>query len=101
MNVSDKKKIVSLAKQIVDGTIGIIEGCRLIVSLKIYPIEDPNYRIIMGVESGTDEFPIGDVRQHYSEESLEKLDKELNKYIESRRLIILEACKNLLKKYSD
>ena len=96
MNLSEKKKMVVLAKQIIDGSIDIIDGCRQILALKIYPIENPDYRTIVGFESETDEFPIGEVRKQYHKESLEKLDKELNKYINQNKPIILEACRNLI-----
>jgi len=99
MNLTEKKKMVILAQQVINGSLGIVEGCRRIVSFKIYPIDDPDYQTIVGVESETDEFPIGDVRKHYHKASLEKLDRELNEYLVRVKPIVFEACKNLITKY--
>lgn len=99
MKLTENKTIAILAQQIIDGSIEIIEGCRRIAFLKIYLIEDLDYRMIIGFVSQTDKFPIGSERKYYDEEYLKKLDKELNEYLVECRPTVLEACKNLINKY--
>jgi hypothetical protein len=104
MNLTAKEKMVILAQQIIDGSMDIIDGCRRMTYLNIEEKirnEDTDFLTLRGIESETDEFPIGEVRKHYHKRSLEKLDKELNEYIEQVRPTLLKACKNLISKYSN
>ena len=96
MSLTENKRIAILAQQIIDGSIGIIEGCRRMTSLKIKQKvrDDEDFLTIRGIDSQTDEFPIGDVRKHYHKASIEKLDKELSEYLEQTKPVIFEACKS-------
>ncbi|HCU05793.1 MAG: hypothetical protein A2X77_06070 [Gammaproteobacteria bacterium GWE2_42_36] len=103
MNASERKNITNLAQKIIDGSINIIEGCRQISSLKIEKEmrDNSDFLIIRGFESETDEYPLGIVRKNYNQESLRKLDKEIMTYLNESKPVILEACKNLIKKYGN
>lgn len=97
-----KQKAVFIAQNIVNESIGLVDGCRQIVSLRLCQEirDDPDFLTIRGFESETDEFPIGEVRKHYNQEALKKLDTELNSYVARVKPIIISACENIIKKYS-
>lgn len=96
-----KQKFIALLKQIILGSINIIEGSRQIVSLHVeQQVEnDLDFLTIVGFASETDEFPLGDVRKRYNADYLKKLDNELEEYLAIAKPSIIKACENLLKKY--
>lgn len=99
-----RKKILSVAEQILNNSLDIVQGCRQLDSLytrSSYAENDKDFLIIKAVASETDEFPVGEVRKHYDDKVLEKLDKELNEYLGQSKSIIFQACENIIKKYSN
>lgn len=100
INKTKNKNIFILAQQIINESIGVIEGCRKIVSSKTEQEirDDDDFLTITAIESETDEFPIGETRSHYHKKNLEKLDKELDEYLKVIKPIIFEACRNLINK---
>ena len=100
----DKSKIIQITKMVLDGGIDLISGCRNLDALRMqYDIssEDKNFLQITAFASDTDEFPAGEVRKLCNKDYLEKMDKELEKYLSVVKPQLLEACRNILKTYSE
>ena len=78
---------------------GLIHGCRklvgLIPSLPSRLADSEAALTIVGIESETDEFPIGDQRALWAPEALIRKDRELATYVESIRESLLAACVEL------
>lgn len=96
------QKIVDICHKVINEEIGIIEGCRELVSLRgQYNLEeDELFDPIVGVDSETDDYPLGDVRELFSKDYLDRLDREVGGYILKVRLSVIEDCRNLIEKYS-
>ena len=60
------QELVDTARGVLDGSIGVIEGCRALAALR-HQVDvdslDPDFLPIIGIDSETDHFPIGDVRK--------------------------------------
>ena len=72
-------EIVSLARGILSGAVGIIEGARLITKLghALGVERDPDIAFLLGVDSETDHLPVGEVRRHWAADALRSTDLEL------------------------
>jgi len=55
---------------------------------------------IRAVDSETDHFPIGDVRQHWASERLKKMDSEMQSYLDDVKSDILAACREIVRAFS-
>lgn len=97
-----KKKLIETANSIIKDEIGVVEGCRLISKLihKAGVEENDLFLPIIGVDSETDDYPLGKVREHYGAEYLEKIDKEIKAYETRNKNLIVEVCRGIIDKYS-
>ena len=94
-----RRTALEVARGMLDGSIPLIEGCRSIVRLRfdaeIPPSETLN--IFVGVESETDDYPVGSVRSEYAPEFLARLDAEVSKYLTEVRPVLVAACRELIR----
>ena len=99
---SGREKLIAVARRIIDGRIGIIEGVRKITGLRFYVSnpEDELFLFIRGVESEADCFPIGRERDNYSPADLQRLDREAENYLSNIREDVMNSCKTIVEKYS-
>jgi hypothetical protein len=101
-----KRNILRLANKMLDGEMELIEGCRLIANLALYISDEqtgyPDELLFpfIAVASDTDHLPTGSCRAHYDKDYLNELDKERQKYIEEARNDIMEACREVIKTFS-
>lgn len=95
-------EIIEVANKIIEKKINVVEGIRKIVSLRhsINSSQDDLFHFFIAFDSETDHFPIGDVRKNWNKESLEKADKEINKYILDSEDATINACFELIDKLS-
>ncbi len=98
-----KKEGIRLAKEILDGNLHLISGCRIITGLSCDTNnpEDDIYLPFIAVDSETDHLPMGSVRALCDPDYLVRVDKEINRYIDLESDDIREACVELIKKLSD
>jgi hypothetical protein len=81
--------MLSLAKQLLAGQIGVIAAARALAPFRhdARPELSEILLFFAGIDSETDQLPIGEVRQHWSAESLQRKDREIAKaeefYLES------------------
>lgn len=99
-NVSE---IVAHAQSIIDGQKNTIESIRKIVNLlhKTPHRDDEIFFPIRGIESETDGYPLGNVRDNYASDYLKRLDKEAEEYLKKVHGPLIEACKNIVHKYGN
>jgi hypothetical protein len=93
-----RDQIISTANAMIDGSMCFIEGSRRIRSLS-FETDDPKDRLFdlfIQLESETDDLPVGDERQYWAREALERADKRANEMCDSYRESMFEACHALI-----
>lgn len=94
-------KAVDIASKMLDGKLGLIEGVRQLVPLQneIGNSNEEEFLVFKGVESETDELPIGEARNSWSEAALREKDAEIQEYEDQVRASVLDACRRFIQKY--
>ena len=86
-----------MAQAVLDGRTTVLEAVRELVSLAhtdaIADVEDR--RLIIGIESETDDLPVGEVRKLWAPYALKMKDVEIARCEELYRPRFLEACKRI------
>ena len=98
------EKIVRAARGVLDGSLGITEGARLLSSLggsALAEEDDEDFVVFTGIFSETMAFPIGDVRSRWSAEALARSDAERAAVEALWRDRAEKAAKNLVEKYDN
>lgn len=94
-----RRTALEIARGMLDESISLIEGCRSLVRLRadaeIPPSETLN--VFVGVESETDDYPVGNARSEYAPELLARLDGEASKYLSQVRPVVIEACGEIIR----
>jgi hypothetical protein len=91
------------AQLVLDGRIGLIEGC---VTLASYgsevvpsPSDDADFGTFILVASETDHLPLGEVRQRWSADALAGADAKIEGITKHYRQHIVTACANLIARF--
>lgn len=96
------QELVRTAREIIDGSVGVIKGCRKLVSLQ-HQIDvgalDADFLPIVGIVSETDELPIGDVRQNWNPDALAELDDEIQETQALYKPTADAACTKLIDRF--
>jgi hypothetical protein len=93
-----ESQILSLAKQFLGGQLGVIAASRKLSPLR-HEVEAELAEVLIvftGIDSDTDTLPIGEVRQHWSPEALERKDREIIEVENFYRQSATEAAMRLL-----
>lgn len=99
---SKRRELVAVANSMLTGELDLVEGVRRICSLR-FAVEDPENEVflpIRGIESETDVFPIGAMRSNCSQEYLQRMDAEMQRYLTGAKVDILQACQEIVKAFS-
>jgi hypothetical protein len=93
-----RRTMLDVARGMIDGSILLVGGCRRLVRLQTVAQIPPNdtFNVFVGVESETDDFPVGCVRSEYAPELLAQLDAKVSNYLSQARPIIIEACRQII-----
>lgn len=97
-------EIVRVARRIVDGSVGVIAGAREMtrVHFRSHSKErDEDFIVFVGIDSETDDLPVGEVRKHWSAEALLRKDVEIKAAEDLYRPRALEAARNLIQRYEE
>lgn len=83
MGNESRKRLIKVLEKIIADEINLIEGARIIVSLRVrVNLDDSNlFHFFIAIDSETDHFPLGKVRQNWNKEALSKMDAEMDQYI--------------------
>jgi len=97
----NRKEMAKVARQILDGKIGIVIAAREINRLRLssQTERDKDVLVFVGIDSETDHLPLGEIRKLWNAEVLKKKDEELKNYEVKVEERAFAACKNLISKY--
>jgi hypothetical protein len=99
---SVENQIAAVAQEVLTGGIGLVEGCRRLVQL-VGSLEDWDEKLlapIIGLESETDDLPLGAARSLWSPTALAERQREVDAYLDQARSVVLEACRDLVRRYT-
>jgi len=97
-----RNELVNVAMSVLSGDMNLIEGIRKMNSLR-FEIEDSDndvFLFIRGVESETDQFPIGLMRSYCHMDYLHRMDAEMEDYLAKARESIFQSCREIIQRYS-
>lgn len=97
-----RAEIVSTAEAMLRGDVQLIEGCRRIwhLSHEMGDADNPVFLPIRAIESETDHFPLGEVRNRYAPDYLKRMDEEMERYLGQAREDILSSCREIIHAFS-
>ena len=98
-----RTRLMKTAEGILNGSIGIVEGCRMMnefIAFAELDIDEDDRMTFQSVESQTDHLPIGEVRKLWNEEALKKKDEEIRKAEIMFTGIVKDSCSFIVNKYT-
>ena len=98
-----RTRLVETAEGILNGSVGIIIGCRMMnefIAFAELDIDEDDRMTFQSVESHTGHLPVGEVRNLWNEEALKKKDEEIKKAEIMFTGIVKDSCSFILNKYS-
>jgi hypothetical protein len=91
---------IATANAIIDGEIGLIQGCIRLASLAHDLVPDwridQDFVIVGGIASETDDLPTGSAREYWSQAALDREDKKIAEFETRTREMVLAACRNIV-----
>ena len=97
-----RKCVVETACSMLNGDVSFLDGTRTLVSLRHEAAvrdDDCDFMALVAIDSDTDDLPLGHVREHWSQESLEKLIPEIKKAEEWAKKFGSDACESLIRRF--
>lgn len=99
---STRQKVVATAKAMLARELNFVVGARTICSLKddaAVRSDDADFMIFVAIDSETDSYPLGDVRQYWNTDSLEKLQPEIQAAEDWAYKLGAQACSSLINRF--
>jgi len=97
-----RSELVAVATAMLEDRVKLIEGARKICALR-HQVGDPENEAFMpirAIESETDHFPLGKMRDQCASDYLQRMDAEMNRYLADAREDILLACREIIRIFS-
>jgi len=94
--------IIETASEMLDGRMGFLLGSRALWRLLCElgcDAADADVRIFMAIDSETDALPLGEVRQHWDQAALERLEPEIREAERWAREAGESACISLIQRF--
>jgi len=101
---SVREQIVSTAQSMLNGQLSFLIGSRRLASLRHdtnAAVNDADFSVFVAIDSETDAFPLGAVREHWDQDALVKLEPEIQKAELWATTVGADACKSLIDRYSE
>jgi hypothetical protein len=94
-------EIVRVCGALLEGRVGVVAGARDLGALRsqVAADMDPDFMTLVGIDSSTDRFPLGKVRDQWSPEALARYDEERQREEDYWRPYAVKAARNLIAKY--
>ena len=95
-------ELLAVANAILYEQINLLDGVRKINVLR-YEIGDAENEVflpIQGIDSETDNFPLGAARRNWAADSLEKVDAEMESYLLEVKKNIFQSCLEIVQVFS-
>jgi hypothetical protein len=99
-----RSAIVQTAAEMLDGRVDFLIGSRKLRSLLIevgLNFPDPELMVLTAIDSETDALPLGDVRQHWDEGALRRLEPEIQDAERWARDVGSPACVALIRRFEE
>lgn len=100
----DRAAVVHAAKAVLAGELALLEGSRRLASLGLSlaprAAGDPDFRVLRGLLDRVFHLPTGPELQHWSSSALADADAERERIVESARAAVMQACQNLVRRFS-
>lgn len=100
---SVRREVVSTAQAMLDGQLSFLIGSRRLAGLRHEAnaaADDTDFLVFVAIDSETDAFPIGAVREHWDHNSLAKLEPEIKEAELWASTVATDACKSLIARFS-
>ena len=96
-----QSEVLSTARGILSGEVGIVEGARRLTKLghALGADRDSDFTFFVGLDSETDHLPVGEVRSHWAEDALRRTDEELRACESFYRADAFRICQTLIQRY--
>jgi hypothetical protein len=97
-----RSELVAVATAMIEDRLNLIEGARKICALR-HQVGDPENEAFMpirAIESETDHFPLGKMRDQCAADYLQRMDAEMNRYLADATQDILLACREIIHVFS-
>jgi hypothetical protein len=100
---SVRERVVETAQAMLDSQLSLLAGARTLVTLRseLGAGDDADFSIFVVIESGTDELPIGRVRQYWDKTALERLQPEIQAAEAWAKTHGKDACASLIRRYGN
>lgn len=99
---SVRARATETARSMIDGNIGFLDGARILSSMRHaaeISDDDVDFLAFVVIDSEADYFPIGEVRQHWPIEALDKLAPEIKDAEEWARGVGFQACQSIIRRF--
>jgi hypothetical protein len=94
-------KVVAICESILREQIGVIAGSRRITSLgfELFDKHDEDFMAFVAIDSETDHLPVDRERKNWSNDSLERKDKEIAEFESVSKEDAFKACQKLIERF--
>lgn len=100
----NKQKALKISQQIISNGTFSIEELRLLLKylrcIENSVIKSDAFRIIQGIDSQTDHFPLKEICTQYSQSYLNTIESEMQECIETFKKSMIQACEELVTLFS-
>jgi hypothetical protein len=96
-----RREMIRVAREILNGSIGIVAGARQMTALRFSSRaeKDEDILVFVGIDSESGHLPLGDFRWRWNKDALKIKDEELNRFELRVKERAFRACENLIAKY--
>lgn len=96
------RDVVETCQAVIKGSMGIIAASRKLRNLhyQMFQNVDDDFCVFIGIESETDDLPVGDERQYWDVAVLSEKDKEIAEYEDKVVKAVVESCKKLIDRFA-
>jgi hypothetical protein len=99
-----REKALRIARSILEGDVGIIEGARLLSSFGHELVPDwridPDFVVLGALDSETDHLPVGAERKLWEENALAERDAIVSRIEAEAKQEVESACRNILRRFA-
>jgi hypothetical protein len=90
--------MVEVLRDMMTSRIGLIEGARMFYQLAVRAemVDDAALRPMIGFAAVTDDFLIGETREHWAPAFIAELDLRMESYLSKERDGVLRDCENII-----
>jgi hypothetical protein len=101
----NRQKVVAIARELLAGHVGVLEAARRISALRGDRVQldefHPDFVTFLGIDSETDDLPLGEDRANWAPDALAQKDLEIARCEEMYRSDAIEAASRLVDRFAD